>query len=68
VFKGAIVDTGRSTSTFIEDVFREIEASGHRVMTSEFTLYHVEHGKFAEVWDLTDMDAVMRQIRQGERH
>jgi predicted ester cyclase len=35
------------------------------VTISEFTLYRVEHGKFAEVWDLTDMDAVMRQIGQG---
>ena len=49
-------------------VFRDIEATGSRVTTSEFTLYHVEDGKFAEVWDLTDMDAVMGQIRQGEKH
>jgi predicted ester cyclase len=35
-------------------------------MTSEFTLYRVEDGKFAELWDLVDMDAVMRQIGQGE--
>jgi predicted ester cyclase len=46
-------------------VFREIEATGRRVTTSEFTFYHIEDGKFAEVWNLTDMDAV---IRQGERH
>lgn len=25
-----------------------------------------EDGKFAEVWDHTDMDAVMRQVGQGE--
>jgi len=49
-------------------VFREIEATGRRVTTSEFTFYHIEDGKFAEVWDLTDMDTVMRQIRQSERH
>jgi len=49
-------------------VFREIEATNRRVTTSEFTLYHIEDGKFAEVWDLTDMDAVMRQISQGEGH
>jgi hypothetical protein len=36
------------------------------VTTSEFTLYRVEDGKFAEVWDLTDMEAVMRQIGRGE--
>ena len=36
------------------------------VSASEFTLYRLEDGKFAEVWDLTDMDAVMRQIGQGE--
>ena len=42
--------------------FHGIEATGRRVTVSEFTLYRVEDGKFAEVWDLTDMDAVMRQI------
>jgi predicted ester cyclase len=47
-------------------VFQGIEATGRRVTTSEFTLYRVEDGKFAEVWDLTDMEAVMRQIGQGE--
>jgi predicted ester cyclase len=36
------------------------------VTVSEFTLYRVEDGKLAEVWDLTDMEGVMRQIRQGE--
>jgi len=46
--------------------FQEIEATGRRVSISEFTLYRVEDGKFAEVWDLTDMDAVMRQIGQGD--
>ncbi|MFE3224899.1 ester cyclase [Nocardia sp. NPDC059228] len=46
--------------------FRGIEASGRRVAISEFTLYHLEDGKFAEVWDYTDMDALMRQIGQGE--
>ena len=45
--------------------FQGIEATGRRVTISEFTLYRVEDGKFAEVWDLTDMDAVMRQIGQG---
>ena len=46
--------------------FQGIEATGRRATVSEFTLYRVEDGKFAEVWDLTDMDAVVRQIRQGE--
>jgi predicted ester cyclase len=48
--------------------FQGIEATGRRVTTSEFTLYRLEDRKFAEVWDLTDMDAVMRQIGQGEAH
>ena len=47
--------------------FQGIKATGRRVTAMEFTLYRVEGAKFAEVWDLTDMDAVMRQIRQGER-
>jgi predicted ester cyclase len=44
--------------------FQGIEATG----LSEFTFYRLEDGKFAEVWDHTDMDAVMRQIGQGEAH
>src|SRR6478609_7908686 len=43
-----------------------IEATGRRVSISELTFYRLEDGKFAEVWDHTDMDAVMRQIGQGE--
>jgi hypothetical protein len=46
--------------------FQGIEATGRRVTFSEFTLYRVEDGKFAGVWDLTYMDAVTRQIGQGE--
>jgi predicted ester cyclase len=46
--------------------FRGKEASGRRVSVSEFTLYHLEGGKFAEVWDLLDTDAIMRQIGEGE--
>ena len=47
-------------------VFEGIEATGRRVTISEFTFYRLEDGKFAEVWDLADMDAVMTQIGQGE--
>jgi predicted SnoaL-like aldol condensation-catalyzing enzyme len=36
------------------------------VTITDFTLYRVEDGKFAEVWDLADMDEVMRQIGLGE--
>ncbi|WP_228003161.1 ester cyclase [Nocardia australiensis] len=48
--------------------FRGIEATGRRVTISEFTLYRLEDGKFAEVWDHADMDALMRQIGQGEHN
>jgi len=47
-------------------VFQGIEATGRRVTISEFTFYHLEDDKFAEVWDLADMDELMRQIGQGE--
>jgi steroid delta-isomerase-like uncharacterized protein len=47
--------------------FRGIEPTGRRVRVSEFTLYHLEDAKFAEVWDLLDMDAIVRQIGGGER-
>ncbi|MET9026378.1 ester cyclase [Nocardia sp. NPDC004168] len=46
--------------------FRGIEATGRRVTISELTLYRLEDGKFAEVWDQADMDALMKQIGQGE--
>ena len=42
--------------------FQGIKATGRRVTTVEFTLYRLEDDRFAEVWDLTDMDAVMRKI------
>ena len=48
--------------------FQGIEATGRRVTISEFTFYRLEDGKFAEVWDLADMDAVIRQIGQSETH
>jgi predicted ester cyclase len=38
------------------------------VTISEFTFYRIENGKFADVWDLADMGALMRQIGQGEAH
>ena len=42
--------------------FQGIEGTGRRVSVSEFTLYHLESGKFAEVWDLLDMTALLKQI------
>jgi predicted ester cyclase len=48
--------------------FQGIEATRRRVTISEFTLYHLEDGKFAEVWYLTDVDAAMRQIAAATEH
>ena len=42
--------------------FQGIEATGRRVTISDFTFYRLQDEKFAEVWDLADMDALMRQI------
>ena len=47
------------------EAFQGIEATGRRVTISEFTFYRLEDGKFAEVWDLVDMDAVMKHIGRG---
>ena len=55
VVQFAVTGTHRGT-------FQGIEATGRRVAVSEFTRYRLEHGKFAEVWDLLDMDALLRQI------
>ncbi|MBU8829402.1 ester cyclase [Mycolicibacterium goodii] len=52
------------TGTHLGD-FRGIAATGRRVSTSEFTVYRVEDCKFTDVWDLTDFDTVMDQIRQN---
>jgi steroid delta-isomerase-like uncharacterized protein len=49
--------TGTHLGTFLGN-----EATGRRVSVSEFTHYHLENGKFAEVWDLLDMDALLKQI------
>ncbi|MEM6104685.1 ester cyclase [Mycobacterium sp. 050272] len=46
-------------------VFEGVQPTGRRVRLSQFTLYLVEDGKFAEVWDLADMAAIMPQIGQG---
>lgn len=42
--------------------FQGVEATGRRVSIPEFTLYRVVDGKFADVWDLADMAALLRQI------
>ena len=46
--------------------FRGHEATGRRIRVSEFTLYHLEDNRFTEVWDLLDVDAIMRQVGDGE--
>lgn len=43
-------------------VYQEVEPTGRQITIAQFTLYHVEDGKFTDVWDLADMDEVLRQI------
>lgn len=45
-----------------QGAFQGIEATGRAVNVSQFTLYHVVNGKFAEVWDLIDAQAILEQI------
>ncbi|KAL7942798.1 hypothetical protein V8C42DRAFT_330419 [Trichoderma barbatum] len=43
--------------------FQGIEATGRKITTSQFTLYHVVDGnKFGDVWDLVDIESVVKQI------
>ncbi|PNP56185.1 hypothetical protein THARTR1_03710 [Trichoderma harzianum] len=43
--------------------FQGIEATGRQITTSQFTLYHVVEGnKFGDVWDLVDIESVVKQI------
>jgi steroid delta-isomerase-like uncharacterized protein len=51
-----------------QSAFQGIAATGRRVTISQFTFYRLENGKIVEVWDHADMDAVIRQIGQGEVH
>jgi predicted ester cyclase len=44
-----------------QDIYQEAHAK------SEFTFYRIENGTFTEDWNLTDMDALMRQIGQAHR-
>ncbi|KAL5346025.1 hypothetical protein ACLOAV_009056 [Pseudogymnoascus australis] len=46
--------------------FQGIEPTGCCVATSQFTLYHLVDGKFADVWDLVDTDSVIKQIEKGK--
>ena len=43
-------------------VFQGVDATGRAVSVSQFTLYHVVDSKFAEVWDLLDVGAILQQI------
>ncbi|KAF4345213.1 aspartyl-tRNA synthetase [Fusarium beomiforme] len=43
--------------------FRGYKATGRKIETKQFTLYHVVDGKFAEVWDLVDFDTLLEQIK-----
>jgi predicted ester cyclase len=45
-----------------QGTFEGIEATGRPVTISQFTLYRLKGEKFAEVWDLVDMQALMHQI------
>lgn len=42
--------------------FQGRKATGRTVETTQFTLYHVVDGKFAEVWDLVDVESLIKQI------
>jgi len=44
-------------------VFQGVAPTGRKVATTQFTLYHLVDGKYADVWDMTDMEAVMKQIQ-----
>lgn len=43
--------------------FQGIAPTGRRVSTTQFTLYHLVDGKYTDVWDLTDIDSVIKQIQ-----
>ncbi|KAK4449740.1 hypothetical protein QBC34DRAFT_403921 [Podospora aff. communis PSN243] len=52
----------RVTGTHL-GTFQGVAPTGRKVTMTEFTLYHIVDGKFADVWELTDMEGVMKQIQ-----
>lgn len=42
--------------------FQGIAPTGRRIKTTQFTLYHLKGDKYDNVWDLTDFDAIVKQI------
>ncbi|MCX2714286.1 ester cyclase [Mycolicibacterium sp. J2] len=42
--------------------FADIPATNRRVSIPEFTIYRVEDGLFADVWDLSDTPSLLAQI------
>ncbi|KAM0344548.1 hypothetical protein ACHAPU_007528 [Fusarium lateritium] len=44
--------------------FRGLQPTGRKFSITEFTLYHVVDGKFADVWDLVDFSSLMEQIKE----
>lgn len=42
--------------------FRGVEATGRRVATTQFTIYRVVDGRFTDVWDMTDIESLVKQI------
>jgi len=46
-----------------QGAFQGVGATGRAISTSQFTLYRVVNGKFAEVWDLMDIEAILKQIK-----
>jgi steroid delta-isomerase-like uncharacterized protein len=62
VIDGDLISQHFSVTGTHRGSFEGTEATGRRVTISQFTIYRVEDQKFADVWDLADMDAVRRQI------
>ena len=46
-----------------QGTFQGIEPTGRKVSTTQYTLYHLEDGKFTEVWDLVDWESLLKQIQ-----
>ena len=64
--EGELISLRFSVTGTHRGTFQGIEATQRRVELSEFTMYRVEDGKFAAVWDLSDMDSLMSQLGAGE--
>jgi steroid delta-isomerase-like uncharacterized protein len=59
---GALVSLHFTVTGTHRGTYLGVPATNRRVAIAQFTIYRVENGLFADVWDLADMTAIPAQL------